>query len=535
MMLRPARPRQPLRARAVGPTFAPQPAEEGGLTLARTIADPVRIEDHPLAGYLAGLAMVAVATFIALATESQARPPNLSLVFVLPVVIAAVNWGWGPAILTTVTGILADNFFLIEPRYTLRVSDPANVWSLVLLGGAAAIVSAVAAESHRRAQTAERQSEQYEALQRLARSLVGAAGQVQILRAAEEALSGVFRVPVTVLVEDAGDLRPVGGARRLQPGDIDAAKWALASRLAVRGGVYPAEDSQFDFWPLVTPSRLQAVIGVDWSGRERPAEPERLVEIIGGYLAVALERDAFAASALRARLIEEGERVKADLLAAVSHDLRTPLSSILFTLQSLRAFGEAHDPATREQLLASAETETARLAGLVGNLLDMNRVDAGALRAEPRPMSIAEIVEPVLQRLRTALTAHAVHTALPADLPPVLADPALAEGALANVLENAAKYAPAGSVIELTAQVIGGELALDVLDQGPGFTGPAEPLFEKFARGVAGDGRPPGTGLGLAIARGYLAAQGGRIEAQNRSGESGARIRLILPLAREPA
>jgi two-component system sensor histidine kinase KdpD len=478
--------------------------------------------------------MVAVATFIALATESRARPPNLSLVFVLPVVIAAVNWGWGPAILTTVAGILADNFFLIEPRYTLRVSDPANVWSLVLLGGAAAIVSAVAAESHRRAQTAERQSEQYEALQRLARSLVGAAGQAQILQAAEQALSGVFQAPVTVLTEDGGDLRPVG-ENRLGPGDLDAARWALASRLAVRAGIYPAEDSHFDFWPLVTPSRLQAVIGVDWSGRERPAEPERLVEIIGGYLAVALERDAFAASALRARLIEEGERVKADLLAAVSHDLRTPLSSILFTLQSLRAFGEAHDPATREQLLASAEAETARLAGLVGNLLDMNRVDGGALKAETRPMRVSDIVTATLQRLHAQLVGYTVRSTLDPDLPPVLADPALAEGALGNVLENAAKYAPAGSFIELAAQVVAGELALDVLDQGPGFTGPAEPLFEKFARGVEGDGRPPGTGLGLAIARGYLTAQGGRIEAQNRPGETGARVRLILPLAPQPA
>ena len=481
-------------------------------------------------GYGAGLAMVALVTVLAVLVDAQAHTPNLSLMFVLPVVIAAVNWGWGPSLASAAGAVMAYNFFLIEPRYTLRVSDTSNVWALALLSAVAIIVSAVAAQSRRRAIAAQQRALEYEALQRLARSLVGASGRGEILRAAADALGGVFRAPATVLFDDDGLLTAAPG-HAVAAADLEAARWALASRLPARAGAYPVGEGRYDFWPVVTPSRLQAVIGVDLGGRVRPADPERLVEIIGGYLAVALERDAFAAGVLRARLAEQGERVKSDLLAAVSHDLRTPLSTILFTLQSLRAYGEAHEPTTRDQLLASAEAETARLAGMVSNLLDMSRVESGALKAEPVLLAPGELVDDVLQRLAGALAGHLVVNGVDPVLPRVLADRALAEAALANVLENAAKYSPVGGAIEIRAAEIGGVMAIDVLDQGPGFPGPTEPLFEKFARGVEGDGRPPGTGLGLAIARGYLAAQGGTIEAANRADGPGARVRLLLPLA----
>ena len=491
-------------------------------------ADPFAV--NGTASYALSLLMVALAAVLAVLVDARAPAPNLSLIFVLPVVIAAVTWGWGPAMAAAAGGALAYNFFLIAPRYTLRVSDPANVWALVLLIAVAAIVSAVAAQARARAIVAGRQAQQYAALQNLARSLVAAGDRASILRAAREALAGVFQAPVRVLF-DTGSRFVEAGDSALAEADLEAARWALASRLASRAGAYPAQDAEFDFWPVITPSRLQAVIGVDWSGRPRPAEPDRLIEIISGYLAVALERDALAQAMVATRLAEQGERVKADLLAAVSHDLRTPLSTILVSLQSLRTFAGVHDAAAQDRLLSTAETETERLAGLVGNLLDMNRVESGALRAEPVPVAPADLTARVLARLVRTLQGHPVSNLVAADAPFVLADPALAEAALANVLENAAKYAPPGTPIELRTEACEGGLAFDVIDHGPGFGGPAEPLFEKFARGVAGDGRPPGTGLGLAIARSYLQAQGGRIEAADQPA-GGARVRLVLPLAR---
>ena len=489
--------------------------------------DPAR---RPWIGYPASLAMTGLATLLAALADAQGPVPNVSLIFVLPVVIAAVTWGWGPAIVSALTGVMAFNFFLIEPRFTLRVSDPSNVWAMVLLLAVAAIISAVAARSRQRAVVAQEQADQYATLQVLARSLVGASGRATILRAASEALSGVFRAPVCVLFEDEGTLLEASG-QTLSAADLEAANWALASRLATRSGAYPAEDAKFDFWPMVTPSRLQFVIGVDLGQDSRPADPGRLIDIIGGYLAMALERDVFADGMLRARLAEEGEKVKADLLAAVSHDLRTPLSTILVSLQSLRAFGETHDAETRDQLLASAELETARLARMVVNLLDMSRVDSGALKAAPISIRPAQLVTEVLQRMQTALAPHPVVNRV-ADLAPnVLVDVTLTEGALVNVLENAAKYSQPAASIEITTTEADGYLSIDVYDQGPGFNGSIEPLFEKFARGIEGDGRQPGTGLGLAIARGYLTAQGGRIEAANRDDGRGARVRLFLPLA----
>jgi K+-sensing histidine kinase KdpD len=245
---------------------------------------------------------------------------------------------------------------------------------------------------------------------------------------------------------------------------------------------------------------------------------------------VALERDAYAAKAGAEALRRQGDRVKADLLSAVSHDLRTPLSTILIALQSLRRFEAEHDLATRSELLALAETETARLSGLVGNLLDMSRIEADAVAVRLAPASLAELVLSALDRAALAVAHRAVNNRM-TDAAQVLIDYSLAEIALANVIENAAKYSPAGTPIEIRGGGDGVMAAIEVLDEGPGFPDAVEPLFERFARGVEGDGRPAGTGLGLAIARGFLEAQGGWIEARNRDNRAGALVRIHLPLA----
>jgi two-component system sensor histidine kinase KdpD len=287
----------------------------------------------------------------------------------------------------------------------------------------------------------------------------------------------------------------------------------------------------------VTQKRQQAVLGLRISGAEtgRPAEPERLVEIVGGYLAVALDREAYAAEVLEGRVDVAGERLKTELLAAVSHDLKTPLSTVLFTLQSLQKFADAHDATTRKDLLALAETETARLSAMVGNLLDMNRLEAGAVAVHAAPAQAAELTAEALQRAKAALAGHPVVNEVKGAGKALMVDASLFVTALANVLQNAGKYAPAGSAICLRSGADEASGWIEVLDEGPGFGEAIEPLFEKFSRGVAGDGRPPGTGLGLSIARGFLEAQGGRVEAENRAGGKGARVRLRAPLAKARA
>ncbi|MDB5475399.1 MAG: hypothetical protein JWP49_910 [Phenylobacterium sp.] len=484
------------------------------------------------AGYGLSLALVAVATLAAVIVAQLVTVPNLSLVFVLPVLIAAVSFGWRPALLAAVTGVFAYNFFLIPPLYTLRIADPANVWALILLVIAVAIVSAVAAESRRRALAGAAAAEQAKALQTLARDLAGAANRQRILVAGAEALHRLFQTPVVILWPGADEMQvaaEIGGAA-LTDADREAARWALASRLPTRGGAYPVEAAVFDFWPVVTPQRSHVAIGLAISGRDqaRPEAPERLVDTVAGYLSVALDREEYARQLLESRVQQASEQLKADLLAAVSHDLKTPLSTILVTLQSLRKF--AGRQADRDQLLALAETEAARLTGMVGNLLDMNRLEAGAVAVRPEAIAPATLVADALKRTAAALAGHALENQVQA-APALLVDPSLFESALANVLENAGKYSPQGGGVRIRAGAEGPMGWIEVADEGPGFGGRPEPLFEKFARGVPGDGRPPGTGLGLAIAKGFLEAQGGRLEAGARHDVQGAWVRLVAPLA----
>jgi K+-sensing histidine kinase KdpD len=497
---------------------------------------PMRPERPPLwAAYGLALVLVAAATLAAVVVNQLAAIPNLSLVFVLPVVIAAVSVGWGPALAAAAAGVVAYNFFLIPPLYTFRVADPANVWALVLLLIAAAIVSAVAAHARRRTLEAIAAADQAAALQGLARDLAGAADRPRIVTAGVEALARLFQAPAVILIpgKDEMLIAAEAGGAVLSDADREAARWALATRLPTRGGAYPVEAAAFDFWPVTTTQRVQIAVGLAISGRDqgRPEAPERGVEAVASYLSVALDREAYARQLLENRVQKASELLKANLLAAVSHDLRTPLATILVTLQSLKKFGRRQDPAARDELLALAETEASRLSGMVANLLDMNRLEAGAVVARAAPIAAAELVAEALRRATQALAGHPLANEVKAAAPPLLVDASLFESALANVLENAGKYAPAGTRVRIRAGAEDGQGWIEVLDEGPGFTGPVEPLFEKFARGVAGDGRPPGTGLGLSIARGFLEAQGGRIEAANREDRTGARVRLYAPLA----
>ncbi|HEY0437310.1 MAG TPA: DUF4118 domain-containing protein, partial [Phenylobacterium sp.] len=280
------------------------------------------------AAYGLSLAMVAAATIVAIVVDHIQTVPNLSLVFVLPVVVAAVIFGWGPALAAVLGGVLAYNFFLIAPRYSLNVADPANLWALALLLITAAILSAVGAQSRSRAVEAWRAGEQATALQTLARTLVAVAGRAGAAQASANAMARLFQAPAVILLREPEGLKTVaraGGAEEtVSEADQEAANWALASRLPVRAGGPPVDGGVYDFWPVVTPQRQEAAIGVMLSGDEagRPPSPERLVEIVGGYLAVALDREAYAALVLETRVEVEKERLKSDLLAAVSHDLK---------------------------------------------------------------------------------------------------------------------------------------------------------------------------------------------------------------------
>ena len=242
--------------------------------------------------YLASFAMTAVATVVAVGVDSKLTIPNLSLVFVVPVIIAGVSLGLGPSLCSAILGALAFNFFLTEPRYSLAVDDPANVWAIGLLFIVGLIVSGVAFTSHRRATEAALLRRQVIVLQGYSRDLVAADNTKAIVSITSQALAALFQVPVVVMLvtegtvvslERVGDLEP-------QKAELEAAQSSLATGTVVRGGIYPDLASRFDFWPVKTAKGQNAVIGLAFDPDERPSAPDALVDIVGSVLALVLDR-----------------------------------------------------------------------------------------------------------------------------------------------------------------------------------------------------------------------------------------------------
>lgn len=263
---------------------------------AATAETPERRPLSAAAQYGASLLFVAVATGCGFIVEPLMGAANLTLVFVLPVMAAATSFGWGPSLVATVASVLAFDFFFTEPRYSLVIARPADIWAAALLLVIAASVSTVAAESRRRERAARWAAEQAQALQALAHLVIHTAPTPEILSTAATALHQIFRAPSVIFIQLAGALRPLAsaGGARITEAEEEAAKGAFESRLHTRADTYPYHKSTFEFWPVETPDGRGCVIGVGFAqaGRDRPAAPERFIEIVAAYLATTLEREA---------------------------------------------------------------------------------------------------------------------------------------------------------------------------------------------------------------------------------------------------
>jgi K+-sensing histidine kinase KdpD len=236
--------------------------------------------------------LVAVSTLLAFVVDHIIAAPNLTLIFVLPVVVAATFFGWGPALAAAVGGVLAFDFFFTQPYYSLRISSPSDVWAAGLLLVIAAIVSTVAAESRRRAMESRRAADRAGALQALAHTVIEGRPRREVISAAASALQRIFTAPALVFVEESDALSPeaVAGVAELTQAVKDAAAGALANQVHVRGEAYPYDQSPFDFWPVTTPGGCRLVVGVDFAhaDEDRPRAPEQFVDVVAGYLAAAL-------------------------------------------------------------------------------------------------------------------------------------------------------------------------------------------------------------------------------------------------------
>jgi two-component system, OmpR family, sensor histidine kinase KdpD len=509
---------------------------EGGVP-AKSVATRPRREPFDPVPYAITFGIIAVALGIGVVLQRVLSVQNIGLVFLTGVLVAAIRFGLLPSLFACVLSVLAYNFFFIPPLYTFTIADPENVVALFFFLIVAVIASNLAGRVRDQVLAARNRARTTEELFAFSRKLAGVISLDDLLWATAYQVASMLKVRVVLLLPTGSSLMVRAGyppEDELDAADLAAAHWTWSNNRPAGRGAETLPGAKRLFLPLRTGRAAVGVIGID---RDEPGpiltpDGRRLLDALTDQAAVAIERISLAEDIDRARVSAETERLRAALLTSVSHDLRTPLASIIGALGSLRSYGRSYDSGTREALIATTQAEAERLNRFIGNLLDMTRLESGAIALKLETVDLAEIVGTALQRAGKLLAGHRLAVDIAADLPPLKADYLLLEQVLFNLLDNAAKYAPAGSLLSIRARSDGAMVAVTVSDEGPGIP-PAdlERIFDKFYRVHREDRQRAGTGLGLAICRGFIAAMGGTIEVANRRDRTGAVFTIRLPLA----
>jgi two-component system sensor histidine kinase KdpD len=515
--------------------------------------------EKPLPGYLLALALVALLTGVVALLRLITDAPNISMLYLLAVIGSAVVAGSRPAILAAVASFLAFNFFFVEPKYTFSVAQDHELVALTLLLITGIITGQLAALLRRRAREAEQREKEAAVLYDVVR-LMGEPDLQRALTAVAERLRTELGLAAVLMV--FGKQSPV----RAQADVGDSEAIALAQAVAVfpemilGGGQAPtgAERGKPGRWikvvppnapPPGTPARSDRVrsVGVGLKGgrigsivlvrREGApafsAADDRLLSAVANQLALTLERIRLQREATEAEVLRKTDELRTALLNAVSHDLRTPLSSIIASAGSLLQTDVDWTEEEEREFAQAIVGEAEHLNRLVGNLLDLSRIDAGSLRPEKGWYDLRSLVEEVAGRLRTVTAKHKLVLDIPDDLPPLQFDYVEIDQVLSNLIENAVKYTPPGSEIRVGVTRQRDSVAVEVLDTGPGIPPGALPrLFDAFYRAHRDGAGVKGSGLGLAVAKGLIEAHGGRITAENRP-EGGARFAFTLPVSAE--
>ncbi len=496
--------------------------------------------------YLWGTLICAAAALVAAPLYPLFELPNIVMIFLLGVVIVAVRYGRGPAVLASFLSVAEFDFFYVPPRFSFAVSDVQYLLTFGVMLVVALIAGQLTAGLQYQAQVATGRESRVRALYELARELSGALLTEQVAQICERFVAAEFDARSLLLRSDddgrvlasaagqasAGAEAPAGKAVLAVEAGI--AQWALDHGEAAGLGTNTLPASPVLYLPLQAPMRVRGVLAVEPQVAARLLGPEqtRLLETVARLIAIALERVHYVEVAQNTTLQMESERLRNSLLAALSHDLRTPLAALVGLADSLHL--TQPPPTVQQSAIADRIREQARrLRSLVENLLDMARLQAGRVALNRQWHSLEELVGTALDAMGESLAPRKVLVHLPADFPLVEMDAALMERVLCNLLENAAKFTGAQARIDIGAQAETGRVTIWVEDTGPGLPpGREEEIFEKFERGDK-ESATPGVGLGLAICRAILQAHGGTIRAENRPA-GGARFILELPQGQAP-
>jgi two-component system sensor histidine kinase KdpD len=507
-----------------------------------------------LLGYGGAFAAVTLVSLFIGLVLGQVNLANSSMLYLLAVLASAVAFGRGPAIFASVTAFLVFDWFFVTPQHQLTVTDPDEWVSLLFFLLTATVTGQLAAGQRARAREAQEREREAVVLYDVVR-LLGEGSSEQVLQAVAERLRQELPVSgVGIELEhgqamtwvSAGDPDALAGlrltrdaARVLQPGPAPSThdhaapgRWVRVVHPTRRT---PTHDDVHLVPVRVSDTRVGALLLVGTSDRFGASE-DRLVSAAAAQIGQAHERARLREEATEAEILRRTDQLRAALLNAVSHDLRTPLATIMASAGSLRQQDVPWTEEERQDFAQAIEEEAAHLNHLVGNLLDLSRIEGGSLQPNKSWQELETVVDDVVDRLKPVTRLHHLSIQLAQDLPPMWFDPVEIGEVIYNLVENAAKYAPPESQIDILARASDAEVSVIVQDRGPGIPPAAIPhLFDPFYRVIDGNPRPRGLGLGLAIVKGLVEAHGGRVWVENRLDGGGARFTFTLPLSEVPA
>jgi two-component system sensor histidine kinase KdpD len=486
--------------------------------------------------YLKSLGVVLVGLGAAEVLQPRFGIENVDLVLLTAVVAVAVRYGLWPSLLASLVASLAYNFFFLPPVYTFTITDPTNVAAFFFFMLIAILVSNVAARVRTQADTAIGRIRTTEQLYAFSRKLAGTATLDDVLWASAYQIALMLKVRVVLLLPEDGLLTVKSGyppEDQLDQADLAAANWAWSNDRSAGRGADTLPGAKRLFLPMRTGRGPIGVIGID-NDRTGPLltpDQRRLLDALVDQGALAIERVLLVEDMDRVKRTVESERLRSALLTSISHDLKTPLASVLGAASTMRDLAGALSDTEKRDLLATVIDESERLNRFIANLLDMTKLESGAIVPNTALHDLGEIVGSALRRASKILTAHKVELVLAADLPMLQLDAVLFEQVLFNLLDNAAKYSPPETTIAIKSRRERDQVVLEIADEGAGIPpDELESVFDKFYRVQKGDHVRPGTGLGLAISRGFVEAMRGTIIAANRGDRSGAVLTIRLPV-----
>ncbi|MBK9051523.1 MAG: sensor histidine kinase KdpD [Chloroflexi bacterium] len=491
---------------------------------------------RPWRRYLQSLALVIVATLLSELIRPFLPPTNLVMPYLAAIAVAATYLGSGPSVLASFLSVVAFDFFFVPPYYTFSVSDTQYLLTFAGLFTVGLVISSLAARAREQAEAASFREGQTAALYAFSRDLAAAANLDEMIQVISSHLSENFGREVVILLPTGQPptLQPCPADSRLDESEMAVAVWAYEHGQPAGRDTDTLPSARIRYLPLKTGRNVIGVLGVKpptVAGSLAPGQ-RHFMDVFTSQATIAIERVQLAEQARQAQLLQATESLQTALLNSISHDLRTPLVAITGALSSLREDGSLLDEATREELLHTAWGEAERLNRLVGNLLDMTRLESGALKINLKAAEVQDLVGVTLAQLGSRLQQRPINLEIPPDLPLVQVDFSLMVQVLVNLVDNAVKYSPPDQPILIRAREQGDELILEVVDQGMGIPDEdLERVFDKFYRVQRADG-VAGTGLGLSISKGIVEAHRGRVWARHHPG-GGTIVGLSLPLNNE--